>query len=81
MKSNRFGVANNFISIPNNKLHCFFFKIVPLKSNVLSYCSLPCFYALLKGFFRDAPQLCCYSPLDGLHTFKTGPLELGVKKK
>ena len=47
--------------------------------------SLPRFCAPLEGFFWDAPQLRRYSPLDGPHAFKTGPLddplELGKKKK
>ena len=74
-----------FISIPNNKLHGSPFSVIPLASNTLFHPSLPRFYALLEGFFWDAPQLCCYGPLDGLHAFKMGPLddplELGEKKK
>ena len=74
-----------FISIPNNKVHGFPFKVVPLESNALFHPALPRFCALLEGFFWDAPQLCRYGPRDGLHAFKTGPvddpLELGEKKK
>ena len=60
------------------------FKVTPLESNALFHHSLPRFYALLEGFFWDAPQLRRYGPLDGLHAFKTGPLddplELGENK-
>ena len=61
------------------------FKVIPLESNALFHPSLPRFYALLEGFFWDAPQLHCYGPLDGLHTIKMGPLDdplqLGEQKK
>ena len=61
------------------------FKVIPLASNALFHPTLPRFYALLEGFIWDAPQLRHYGPLDGLHAFKTGPLndpfELGEKKK
>ena len=40
---------------------------------------------LLEGFFKDASQLYHYVPVDGLQTFKTGPLdnplEFGQMKK
>lgn len=56
----------------------------PLESNALSHPSLPRFYALLEGFFLDALPFCHYTHLDGLHTFKTGPLDdhlqLGERK-
>ena len=74
-----------FVSSPNNNLHGFTFKVIPLKSRARFHPSLPRFYALLEGFFWNASQLCCYSPLDGLHVFKTGPLddplELDEKQK
>ena len=61
-----------FISTLNYKLHGFPFKVIPIES-------LSCLYALLKGFFWDAPQLHCYGSLDGLHTFKTDPLDDPLK--
>ena len=85
LRGNGTSVTKQFISSPNNNLHGFTFKVMPLKSNALFHPSLPHFYALLGGFFWNAPQFHHYSPLDGLHVFKTGPLddplELGEKKK
>ena len=86
LRSNGTGVTNKqFISIPNNKLHGFAFSVIPLESNALFHPSMPRLYALLEWFFWAAPQLHRYGPLDGLHAFKTGPLddplELGEKKK
>ena len=49
-------------------------NVIPLKSDALFHPSLPHFSALLEGFFWDATQLHHYSPLGGLHAFKTGPL-------
>ena len=60
------------ISIPNKKLHGFPYKKIPHKSITLSQLSLSCFYALLEGFFWNAPQLC---HLDDLYTFKMGSLD------
>ena len=37
--------------------------------------SLPRFYAMLKRFFCNTPQLLRYGPLDGLHAFKIGALD------
>ena len=57
----------------------------PLKTYVLSYFSLPHFYAPLGGFFWDAPHFHCYGFLDVLYAFKTGSfsdhLELGENKE
>ena len=57
------------------------FKEISLEANALFHSSLP----QMEGFFWDAPQLHRYSTLDGLHSFKTvpldDPLELGEKKK
>ena len=64
-----------FISIQNNKVLSFSFKIIPVESNGFSLLLFPRFYALLKGFFRDAPKLHDYSPSNALHTFKTGFLD------
>ena len=58
---------------------------IPFESNSLSHLLMLRFYALLEGFFLDALHLFCYSPLDGLHSSKTGlldgPFELREKKK
>ena len=85
LKSNGTGVTNHLFQFQTTKLHDFPFKVIPLESNALFHPSLPRFYALLEGFVWDAPQLRGYGPLDGLHAFKTGPLddpfELGEKKK
>ena len=47
--------------------------------------SLTDFYALLEGFFWDAPQIHHYGTSDGLHAFKMSPLEdpleIGKKNK
>lgn len=45
-----------------------------LASNLMQH-SLPHLYALLEAFLLDAPQLRHYSLFDGLHVFKTGPLD------
>ena len=55
--------VSQFISIQNNKLHCFPFKVILLKSNVLSNPFLSCFYVLLEGFLRDAHQFRRNGPL------------------
>ena len=85
LKSNGTGATNNLFQFQTTKLHGFPFKVIPLESNALFHPSLPRFYALLEGFFWDAPQLRRYGPLDGLHAFKTGPLddplELSGEKK
>ena len=57
-------------------MHSFFFKVIPLKSNILSHYSLPRFYALLQRFNWDVLLLCRYGPLNGLHIFKTSPFDV-----
>ena len=49
----------------------------------IPYPSLPHYYAVLERFFWDAAQLCHFDPLDGLDTFKIGPLDntLNLEKK
>ena len=69
-----------FNSILNNKLHSFLCKVTPLGPNVLYHPSLTWFYALLEGFFWDAPKVCPYVPLDGFHTFKMGSYYWGKEK-
>ena len=61
------------ISIPNNALHSFLFKGIPLKINALSHPTLLRFNAQLEQFFRDAPKLRRCGFLDGL-------LSLGKRK-
>ena len=63
------------MSIPNNRLQGFLFKVIPLEYNALSHSSLSCFYVLLEGFFWYALHLHHYSPLDGLDTFNMTPLD------
>ena len=62
------------------KIHIFLFKVIPVKSNVLYYPSLP----LLEEFFWDTNQLWFWGPLESFYTFKISPLddplELGEKK-
>ena len=54
------------------------------ENNLLSYPSLPGFYALLEGFFEDISQLLHYDSLDCLTPNKISSLddflELGVKE-
>lgn len=85
LKSKRDWCHKQLIWIPINKPHGFPFQLILHESNSLLHSSMSFFWALLEGFFFDAPQLCLYALLDDLHAFRTGflddPFEIGEKKK
>ena len=73
------------ISIPNNKLNGFFFKVISLESNALSHHFLPCLKALLEGFFWNTHQLHHYALLMATIPLKwilwIIPMNLSIRKK
>ena len=64
-----------FNSIIKDGLQRFHLKVRPIESNPLSQSSLLRLYPQVEEFFWDFPQLSIYIFLDGLHTFKTVPLD------
>jgi len=60
----------NFISIWNQTLYVFPFKIVSLKSITLFHSFLPCIYGILEGFFWDRLQFHGHGPFDCFYVSK-----------
>ena len=74
-------MLQKIISIPISKLHGFFFKVIILGSNDLSYPYLLPFYTLREIFFWKVSRLHHYGTLDGLYGFKIGPLKKKVTNR
>ena len=75
LKSKAIGVTKNLFQFKTTQYMLSPFEVMLLEFNALSYYPLARFYELLEEFFWDTPQLRRYGPLDGLHTFKTNPLD------
>ena len=78
-------IHKQFIAKNLYKLQVFSFKVISFESNAIFHSVLPCFHALLEGFFQDTFQFHRHSLLDGFHIWKMDSLddllELGEQKK